>query len=295
LMTEAVSLAGVMEAPVVFFVAQRSGPATGLPTRTEQADLDLVLYAGHGEFPRAILAPDTPQSLFQLTYLAFDLAERAQTPVFVLSDQFLADGLHTAEPFRLEDLPPLTQPDLSDDAPETYARYSLDHGPVPPRRIPGAGKSLVLFDSHEHEPSGHITESASTRVAQQNRRLAKLDVLRQVALPPVGEGPEHPDVLLVSWGSTNGVVREVVRTHSGATSLGCLCFTQLWPLRPETFLDTLRHAGRVVVVEGNSTGQFARLLHWATGFSTPHSIRRYDGRIFTPDYIRHHLRPMMEA
>lgn len=295
LMTEAVSLAGVMEAPVVFFVAQRSGPATGLPTRTEQADLDLTLYAGHGEFPRAILAPDNAESLFRLTYLAFDLAERAQTPVFVLSDQFLADGLHTAEPFSLEGLPPITGPDLSDDHPEGYERYSLRHGPVAPRRIPGAGQSLVLWDSHEHEPSGHITESAITRVAQQTRRLAKLGVLRERAIPPAYLGPEAPDALLVSWGSPNGAVRELVRVWDGPGTVAALTFTQVWPLRPEDFLPRLTAARRVVVVEGNSTGQFGRLLHWAAGFATPHAIRRYDGRPFTVTYIREGLRALLEA
>lgn len=295
LMTEAVSLAGVMEAPVVFFVAQRSGPATGLPTRTEQADLDLVLYAGHGEFPRAILAPDNPESLFRLTYAAFDLAEQAQTPVFVLSDQFLADGYHTAEPFSLKGLPPITDPDLSDDNPEGYERYSLRFGAVPPRRIPGAGKTLVLWDSHEHEPSGHITESAITRVAQQTRRLSKLAVLRERSIAPTYLGAEAPDTLLVSWGSPNGAVRELVRTWEGPGTLAALTFTQVWPLQPEGFLPRLKAASRVVVVEGNSTGQFARLLHWATGFSTPHTIRRYDGRPFTVTYIREGLRSLLEA
>lgn len=295
LMSEAVSLAGVMEAPVVFFVAQRSGPATGLPTRTEQADLDLVLYAGHGEFPRAILAPDGPESLFRLTYQAFDLAERAQTPVFVLSDEFLADGLFTTASFSVEGLPPITEPDLSDTDFETYARYSLRLGPVPPRRIPGAGKSLVLWDSHEHEPSGHITESAEIRVAQQDRRLQKLAVLLDQVVAPTYIGPENPDVLLVSWGSPNGAVRETVRTHAGLGTLAALTFTQVWPLRPETFVPYLTAARRVVVVEGNSTGQFARLLTWAAGFSTPHAIRRYDGRAMTVKYIREGLSSLVEG
>lgn len=295
LMTEAVSLAGIMEAPVVFFVAQRSGPATGLPTRTEQADLDLVLYAGHGEFPRAVFAPDSPESLFRLTYQAFAMAERAQTPVFVLSDEFLADGLFTTEPFSVEGLPPIAEPDLSDTDPEGYERYSLRMGPVPPRRIPGAGRSLVLWDSHEHEPSGHITESAEIRVAQQDRRLQKLSVLKEQVVPPAYLGPENPDVLLVSWGSPNGAVRETVSTHEGPGTLAALTFTQVWPLVPETFLPYLTAARRVVVVEGNSTGQFARLLTWAAGFSAPHAIRRYDGRAMTVQYIRQGLRSLLEG
>lgn len=295
LMTEAVSLAGVMEMPVVFVVVQRPGPATGLATRTEQADLDLVLYAGHGEFPRAILTPATVENCFSLTHKAFDLAEKSQGPVFVLSDQYLASTLCSVEPFDTDSLPPVAGPDLSDTDAEAYTSYALP-GPVSPRRIPGHGLSLVLADSHEHNEKGNIIEDGRMRVLMQDKRQAKLDLLRAEAVPPLYMGADRPDVLLVGWGSTLPVLQEVTQTlQSGGVRAACLGFTQVWPLVDETFLPQLNAAATVVAVEGNSTAQFAGLLRKTTGFHIPHTILRYDGRALTAGYVLERLRPIVEG
>lgn len=295
LMTEAVSLAGVMEMPVVFVVVQRPGPATGLATRTEQADLELVLHAGHGESPRAILAPADVTDCFHLTHKAFDLAEKAQTPVFVLSDQYLASAARSVDPFDLASLPPVAGPDLSDDGAEGYRRYDWS-SPVSPRRIPGHGRTLVLADCHEHDEKGHIIEDGGIRVRMQDKRLAKMDVLREEFVPPVHAGDEDPDLLLVGWGSSGGVLREVTELLlARGVKAGCLCFTQVWPLVPDTFLRRLHAAECVVAVEGNSTAQFARLLREATGFHIANSVLRYDGRALTAGYVLERLAPILEA
>jgi 2-oxoglutarate ferredoxin oxidoreductase subunit alpha len=295
LMTEAVSLAGVMEMPVVFVVAQRPGPATGLATRTEQADLELVLRAGHGEFHRAVLAPAGVEDCLHLTHRAFDLAEKSQGPVFVLSDQYLASAMRSVEPFDLDALPPVAGPDLSDADPDAYRRYDWS-APVSPRRIPGHGKSLVLADCHEHDEKGHIIEAADIRVRMQDKRLAKMDVLRAEILPPVFTGEEEPDLLLVGWGSSGEVLREVAGVLQGrGVRAASLCFTQVWPLAPETFLQRLHAAECVVAVEGNSTAQFARLLRETTGFHIANSVLRYDGRALTAGYVLERLAPILEA
>lgn len=295
LMTEAVSLAGVQEAPVVFVVVQRPGPATGLATRTEQADLELVLYAGHGEFPRAILTPATPADCFTLTHKAFDLAEKGQGPVFLLSDQYLASATRSVDPFDLEGLPPVSSPDLSDTDPDGYKRYSLP-GPVSPRRIPGHGRSLVLTDSHEHDERGHIIEDGGLRVVMQDKRQAKLEVLRSEVVPPQYDGDASPDLLLVGWGSTLGAMREAAQAMSAqGVKTACLGFTQVWPLVPEQFLPLLAAARTVVTVEGNSTAQFAGLLRKTTGFHIHHAVLRYDGRAVTAGYVLDGLRPILEA
>jgi len=295
LMTEAVSLAGVQETPVVFAVVQRPGPATGLPTRTEQADLDLVLYAGHGEFPRVVLAPASVADCFHLTHKAFDLAEKSQGPVFLLSDQYLASAACSVRPFDLDSLEPVAGPDLSDEEPRDYKRYDWS-APVSPRRIPGHGRSLVLADCHEHNEIGHIIELGSIRVRMQDKRQAKMDLLLDETLPPEYSGAEDPDILLVGWGSAGDILREVAaRLQGDGVRAACLCFTQVWPLVPDTFLQQLHAAGTVVAVEGNSTAQFAGLLRKTTGFHIANSILRYDGRALTPGYILERLAPILEA
>lgn len=295
LMTEAVSMAGVSETPVVFVVVQRPGPATGLATRTEQADLELVLYAGHGEFPRAVLAPATLAECFSLTRKAFDLAEKSQGPIFVLSDQYLASAVRSVAPFELDSLPPVTGPDLTDSDPGSYRRYNWN-GPISPRRIPGHGQSLVLADSHEHNEAGHIIEDGATRVRMQDKRQAKLGVLLEEALPPGFSGDDEPDLLLVGWGSSCEVLREVTgELRANGVKAACLCFSQVWPLVPETFLPRLLSARTVVAVEGNSTAQFAGLLRKTTGFHINESVLRYDGRALTAGFVMERLQAILEG
>ena len=286
LMTEAVSLAGVMEQPVVIVVAQRPGPATGLPTRTEQADLNLVLYAGHGEFPRVIFAPGTIEECFHLTHKAFDVSEKYQSPVFVLTDQELADRYMGVEPFDLGALPPVAGPDLSDTGAESYKRYTLTKDGISPRRIPGYGKSIVLADCHEHTEDGHITEDINTRIAMNDKRMIKEEGMRTEVVAPKFFGAEKPETLLLCWGSTEGAAREAANMLNGqGRRVGVLSFSQLWPLAPEQFMPLLESVSDVVCVEGNRTAQFARLLRQETGFKPHRTLLRYDGRPFTASYI----------
>ncbi|MBA3037108.1 MAG: 2-oxoacid:acceptor oxidoreductase subunit alpha, partial [Desulfobacterium sp.] len=147
LMTEGLSLAGMLEMPVVIHLAQRPGPATGLPTRTEQGDLELVLYAGHGEFPRIILAPGSLKDAFYITQKAFNLADRYQVPVIILTDQYLVDTYYNISPFNLNYL---EVESCIIETDEKYLRYQLTDDGISPRGIPGNGKGLVGVDSDEH-------------------------------------------------------------------------------------------------------------------------------------------------
>ena len=285
LMTEGVSLAGMTETPVVIVVAQRPGPATGLPTRTEQGDLEFVLHAGHGEFPRAIFAPGTIAECFALMRRTFALAEASQGPVFLLTDQFLADSQQDVEPFNIRDAaaPGLAPPP---GASGRSLPYAITDSGVSPRRVPGAGPELAVADSDEHDEAGHITEDLEIRVKMVEKRLRKTKILEDHIVPPDYAGDENPDLLLVSWGSPTGAVREAAaRLRAAGRTVGTLHFPQVWPLAPEQFLARLRSAGRVVCVEGNATGQFARLIRRETGFEVQRVLSRYDGLPFTPEYI----------
>lgn len=286
LMSEGVSLAAMTETPVVIMVAQRPGPATGLPTRTEQGDLDLVRFSGHGEFPRVILAPDTPESCFYLTHHAFDLAERFQGPVFILTDQYLADSTRDVPPFDLHRLPPMTTPSFSVSSP--YERYAWsDETGISPRRVPGFSKALVVADSDEHTPDGHLTEVLEIRTRMQEKRMRKETGLEACTVPPTYSGEAEPDLLLISWGSTGGACREA-SSHLGR-GVATLHFSQPWPLNAPSFQGYLDRAKRVVVVEGNYTGQFERLLVAEAGCRVDDRVRRYDGLPITAEWIETHL------
>ena len=289
LMTEGLSLAGMTETPIVIAVAMRPGPATGLPTRTEQGDLLFALHGGHGEFPRAILTPGSVKQCFEAGYRALHLAEKHQGPVFILTDQFLADSLRALEPFDLSGRERV-RPGGGVEEGARYRRYEISPSGVSPRRLPGFGPELVVADSDEHSQRGHIIEDAQTRIQMHNKRLRKERGLLEDTLPPAFEGPEDAETLLVSWGSSQGPVAQAARrlNNDGHSTATCH-FSQAWPLNPEHFLGRLRAAGQVVVIEGNATGQFKGLLRQVTGFQAHRLVSRCDGRNLTPGYILRQL------
>ncbi|WP_027186256.1 2-oxoacid:acceptor oxidoreductase subunit alpha [Desulfovibrio inopinatus] len=286
LMTEGVSLAGMTETPVVFALAMRPGPATGLPTRTAQSDLNLVLYAGHGDFVRAIFTPGDIEECFYLTWKAVDLAERVQSPMFILTDQFLADSYRAVAPFDLDSLADVTKPDLSEEPDSNYMRYAMTKNGVSPRKLPGFGEFLVIADSDEHTQDGHITEDLAVAVDMADKRMRKMDILKEVIVPPTLDGDDIPELLLVCFGSTKGAALEaasMLREAGGKVAV--IHFSQVYPLDSAHFLDVFESADRVVFVEGNVTGQFADLVRKETGFEADDRILRYDGLPFTAAYI----------
>ncbi len=290
LMGEGISLAGMTETPVVIVLAQRPGPATGLPTRTEQADLELALYTGHGEFPRAVLAPGSPEECFYLTSKALDLAQRFQTPVIILSDQYLADSIRSVQKLDFSSLPGLGKPQTEVEDPEGYQRFAWTQSGISPRLIPGSGPHLVVADSDEHTPEGHITEDHQIRIKMVNKRLQKLQGLLQEFIPPKYQGADKPDLLLLTWGSSQGAVLEAAELlQAQGQSAATLCFSQIWPLDPEQFEHYLEQASEVVAVEGNATGQLARLIRQETGFKVQRKILRYDGLPLTAAEILRQL------
>ena len=147
-----------------------------------------------------------------------------------------------------------------------------------------------MVDSDEHTEDGHLTEDLSIRKMMVEKRLKKEEGLLEEVLPPHYSGDDTPELLLVCWGSTAGSVREVAgKLKESGKKVATLCFSQLWPLGPDSFLPAMEGAGRVVCVEGNATGQFARLVRMVTGFEIKDRILRYDGLPITPDYILNDL------
>lgn len=287
LMTEGLSLAAMTETPLVIAEAQRPGPATGFPTRTEQGDLNFVLHGGHGEFPRVVFTPGTPEQAFRLTAKAFHLAEKYQVPVIVQTDQHLADCEWTSPGFSLEGLAHqdfrLRGETLHRQ--KGYQRYADSASGVSPLAVPGASPHLVVADSDEHDADGHIVEDAATRVAMTRKRyFRKLALLRQEIEPPLLEGHPAPDLLLIGYGSTYGVLKEVAAILAEKRPVALLHFSEVWPFPPPEKFDypkVLRQARHCFCVENNATGQFARLLKAEIGFDCLNRINKYDGRPFT--------------
>ncbi len=284
LMCEGISLAGMLETPIVIHLAQRPGPATGLPTRTEQGDLELALYAGHGEFPRILLAPGTLEEGFLLAAKAFNLADKFQSPVIILTDQYYMDSYYNSPVFDADLLKP--EKYIIETAAD-YRRYELTDDGISPRGVPGFGQGLVCVDSDEHDQSGRITEDLDLRVEMVDKRLAKLDAITQEAIRPTLYGEENYRNLVICWGATVNIVREaveLVKSHDTAI----LHFTQVYPLHPDS-AELISNAENTIVVEGNATGQFAKLLLLQTGIMVDHSVLKYDGLNFAADTLADQL------
>ncbi len=281
LMCEGVSLAGMIETPIVVHVGQRPGPATGLPTRTEQADLNLVLYAGHGEFPRAIFAPGTLEEAYHAMSQAFYIADKYQIPVFVLTDQYFLDSVTTV---ALQDLKTASTEAHVVATEDGYARYAVTKNGVSPRGIPGFGTGLVGVDSDEHDVMGHITESHLVRLEQHSKRLRKANGILSDALPPVASAHlKKAKTLIVTWGSNFGVVEEALDVLNDEY-FAHVHFSQVYPLSLEG-KKLLPKTKSIVVVENNVAGQFADLLEREYGMTVSERILKYDGNPFSVEEL----------
>ena len=289
LMEEGVSLAGIMESPAVIHLAQRPGPGTGLPTRTAQGDLELVLYSGHGDFPRIILAPGSLEDAVYLTRDAFDLAGKYQVPVFILTDQYFIDSYYNIPSLDLKDK------NTGNDIVETdadYRRYRITENGISPRGVPGYGKGLVVTDSDEHDEDGHITEDLHMRVAMVDKRKRKLRDIEKEAYPPELIGKNDYETLLIGWGSTYPIIREAW-SILGRENVAFLHFRQVHPLHPDT-LKFLKKAKKRIVIEGNSDAQFSSLLRLQTKQEIHQTILKYNGAQFSVEELKERLRETLD-
>ena len=281
LMTEALSLQGVMELPLVVVNSQRPGPSTGIATRTEQSDLDFVLTAGHGEFPRMVLAVRNPEDAFYQTVRALNLADKYQALVIILTDQHLADSAQTIAPFDFDRVSIERYFSSAEElGGERYKRYKPTEGGISPRIIPGKiPGTVVLSDSHEHNEYGHISESAEIRTAMMNKRMKKLEGIASEVQEPAFYGAELPEILLLGWGSMEGPLREAVEILLlEGIQVGALVFGDLYPLPDKLLKKYGAIAKKRVNVEQNFTGQLARLIRQETGIFMNNSIQNYNGR-----------------
>ena len=292
LMVEALSLAGMTETPAVIVLAQRPGPATGLATRTEQADLKFALSAGHGEFPRIVLAPGSIEECFEAGWRAFNLAEQYQLPVIVLTEHYLATSTRTVDPSAFDlsrvfiDRGTLFDAGTLDELEVPYVRYEVTHTGVSPRALPGHPKAVFAVTGNEHTTTGALSEDAENRITQHHKRMSKLVPASAEMRAPVWYGPEGADHTLVCWGGTVGPAREAADLLADrGLSVNVLQFADLWPVNREAVEAELSKAGRLIAVEGNATAQLASVLRGELGCSIDTHVLKWDGRPLSPDFI----------
>jgi 2-oxoglutarate/2-oxoacid ferredoxin oxidoreductase subunit alpha len=277
LMVEALSLASLAEIPLVILEAQRKGPATGLPTWTEQADLSFMLTAGHGDTQQVVFTPGTIEEHFELTKQAFYLAEKYQVPVIILSDKFILESHSTLD--KPEDMGAVEYQsevgDLSTDG--SYRRYKITSDGISPRSIPGQVGGLQLTNSYEHDEFGFATEDAGQTTEQVEKRARKFEKLKLEMPKPYLIGPDKAEVTLVGWGSTISVLKQFVQNDS---KVNAICLPAVWPFPVDEFIGLAEGAKKLVMVEGNQSGQCQKLIKQETGIEMADHVRRYDGRPF---------------
>ncbi|MEK6911218.1 MAG: 2-oxoacid:acceptor oxidoreductase subunit alpha [Candidatus Thermoplasmatota archaeon] len=304
LMVEGLGQGGMVEAPVVVVLAQRAGPSTGVPTKTEQGDLNLALGAGQGDWPRAVIAPRNTQECFRLTTEAFNLADVYQTPIIVMSDLYLSEGYRTVDGFDFN--VPIIRGLLAADGGEAasrYLRYKITDSGVSPRALPGQKGFQFDAGSDEHDEKGElisdvlagIPEYVELRRRMMEKRMRKLQGLLRDTKGPELWGPNNADLTVISWGSTQGPLREAIMNlqESDGLSVNSLEYAYLFPFHGEETLDILRGAKKTLAVEGNYTGQFTRLLTAETAYKPDAFFGKYDGEPFYPSEISAKIREVM--
>lgn len=290
LMVEGVSLAGITETPLVIDLGMRPGPATGMPTWTEQAELWMAIHAGHGEFSRIVLAPGDASEAYSQTIEAFELADRFHIPVFILTDKYLNESQWCVGEGDLAKRSPFSRGKIVFDsvpAGSEFKRYDLntDDG-VSIRSVPGVKNGHFLANSYEHDEVGLTTEDAKMRTDMVNKRMKKHAAILTSMQKPTIVGDEHPDITFVSWGSTKGAIlsaMELLRTKGKTTKL--IHFPWVYPLSKDVLTPLLSGHTRLICVENNATGQFAQVIREETGVTIPETLLQYNGRQWYPEDI----------
>ena len=293
LMTEAIGMAGMIEAPVVVVEVQRGGPSTGIPTKTEQGDLNQVFGASQGDFPRVIIAPLETYDCFWCTVEAFNLAEKYQLPVLIISDLLVSEHPETIEPDDLRYDVPIERGELVTKWPSgngRYKRYANTSSGVSPRVLPGTEGAEYVAATDEHDEEGILISDVFTsppvRRKIMEKRMKKMELVLKDIKAPVLEGPADAPVTLVGWGSTGGVIREARQLLAAeGIKTNQLQIKYLNPFHSKEVTEILRKSKKIICVEVNYSGQFARFLRAETGITVHDKILKYDGEPFEPRII----------
>ncbi len=292
LMSEAFGLAGMVELPLVIIVGQRGGPATGLPTKTEQGDLRFVLHAAQGEFPRIVLAPGDVEECFYLTLEAFNLADQLQNPVIILHDQYVANNGKVVSSFDTSKFKVergLIVKDNSLDNVEGFKRY--EHGSlsgITLRSLPGQKNGLYSCGSDEHDEFGQICEDPENRIKIMERRMRKLDYAEKLLGNKMFNlfGNENAELTIVGWGSNKGRILEAMKyLENEGIKTNFLQIVSMSPFPIEKVNKILNKGNKIVIFEENFSGQLNGLIREKTGVEIKNKWFKYNGVPFSPSEI----------
>ena len=296
LMSEGLGAAAMMEVPVVCINVQRAGPATGVPTKTEQGDLWQVMGAGQGDYPRIIVAPTNIPDCFHTVPELFNLVDRFQCPGIIITDLLLSEGRSSVDPAELDFNVPIERGEvigLNGDAPPSangYKRFLITESGVSPRALPGTPGHAHVVATDEHDEDGVLISDEFTnpgkRQAMHEKRMRKMEGILPLLEPPKLFGPTEAQVTLVGWGSTEGVIREAME-KLGEEGIRANNLQVKWivPFHAEAISVLLAQSKKVILIENNYSGQFARYLRSETSIVADGHIRKYDGEPFMPHHI----------
>lgn len=291
LMTEGYGLAGMTETPLVIIEGMRGGPATGLPTWSEQGDLRFVLHAHQGDFPRIILAPGDAREAFDLTMQAFNLADIYQTPVVVLIDKNICDNDQNFEIFDISEYR-IERGKLIDNIDPGYQRYKLERDGISPRAFAGSG-NFFIANSDEHDEQGYSTEEIEMRNLQMQKRMKKLETCAQNHLPPPTlYGPENADLTIISWGSNKGPILESLKNFP---KVNYLHLTWISPFPTEELSLFLKKSKLLLNIEANYSAQMGGLIKERTGIEVANNLLKYDGRPFFVEEITEKIKSTLKG
>ena len=293
LMSETLSLNGMIENPSVMVLAMRQGPSTGLPTWSGQGDMLLSIFGSHGEYPRLVAAVSDAQDCFTLMPDIFNYAEEYQLPVTVLTDKHIAEGLFMQPPYDLKKAE-LTRGIVTDqkelNALKSTDRYNpLAEGGISPRWLPGSKAATFNAQGDEHDAAGNVDESGENAKAQMDKRMKKMETMKAALPEPcVFGGEAEIDLLVVSWGSNKGCILDTLqecKTQNSKFKIAYLHYTYLWPLRTEKLQELFSKAKKTVFIEATHQGQLAKLIKMECGLDADEQILKYDGRPFFVDEL----------
>jgi 2-oxoglutarate ferredoxin oxidoreductase subunit alpha len=314
LMTEAIGMSGMIETPMVCIDVQRAGPATGVPTKTEQGDLWQFLGAGQGDYPKLIVAPTSQLDLFKTIPELFNLTDKYQCPGLVLADLLISEGTASVDPDELDFNVKIDRGEMifpngngSTDNPfggyndESYLRFKNTESGISPRAIPGVPGHIFIAATDEHDEDGVVISDEFTnphkRQMMVEKRARKMETVLAQVEPPKLVGPETAEVTLVGWGSTDGVILEAIEKLAGEEGIVASQLQIRWiiPFHAEEIMRILSNSKKVIIIENNFSGQFARYLRSETGFDADGHIRKYDGEPFMPHHIVNAVKDQLEG